>query len=447
MNRLLPSLSILAGAFALVLGAALILTGCDVLDVDNPNSLVEDQLQTPRSTPAMANGAEAAVARALGAVLAPYSTATDELTWIGSRDAWNQLDIGRIGVGTEAQANEFSDAAYPYVAEARWMTNEFIGLMEGFRDEGTLGSDQDLLRTYLYGAIIYAAVADIYDDFVLSDREEAQPPVGAASMDQLYGTALGWVGDGLALAGEGTKIEYALLGLQARILHAQAAWQTVNPANNGDPSANLVGSAEIVSAAQAALDAMPDDFIYELELSGSAPDLVVGDLSMALQVNQRAELGFGESYIDPADDGTYGPDDENSAVTYEDPITGEVHPRLVATINGFVAEGQFADVTIVSARELHLILAEAALAGTPDVDFATQINAVRSLDGITEYSGQVDALDLLISERRVQLFLQGRRLADHYRFDNPSAEWTDSQDPVGTFLPIAITEVRANPNL
>jgi len=64
-----------------------------------------------------------------------------------------------------------------------------------------------------------------------------------------------------------------------------------------------------------------------------------------------------------------------------------------------VAEGQFADIPVVSAREMHLILAEAALGGNADVDFTTQINAVRSLDGITEYNGQVDALDLLISER------------------------------------------------
>jgi hypothetical protein len=396
----------------------------------------------------MANGAEAEVARALGAVLAPYSTATDELTWIGSRDAWSQLDIGRIGEGRETQANEFSDAAYPFVAEARWVTNEYIGLMEGFRDDGTLANDLDLIRTYLYGAIIYASIADMYDNFVLSDRADAQPPIGEDGMSGLYDTALGFVSSALDLTTDSTPadIELALLGMRARILHARATWGTLNPVS-GSPSDNLVESAEIVSAAQAALDAMPDDFIFELELSGSAPALVVGDLSMALQVNSRAELGFGPSYIDPAEDGTYDPNGDDSEITYADPITDEVHPRLVATIDGFVAEGQFADVPVVSAREMHLILAEAALAGNMSVDFTTQINAVRSLDGIDAYTGQVDDLELLISERRVQLFLQGRRLADHYRFDDPSAEWTSSADPAGTFLPIAITEVRANPNI
>jgi hypothetical protein len=48
----------------------------------------------------------------------------------------------------------------------------------------------------------------------------------------------------------------------------------------------------------------------------------------------------------------------------------------------------------------------------------------------------------------VNLFLQGRRLADHYRFDDPSPEWNpEAKSDDGTFLPIAITEVRSNPNI
>lgn len=444
MNRLLPTFSSLVGSLALVLGLTIVLAGCDVLEVDNPNSLIEEDLQTPSATPAMANGAEAAVARALGAVLSSYATATDELTWIGSRDAWLQLDIGRLS----DPANEFSDAAYPYVTEARWVTQEYITLMEGFQADGTLQNPTDLARMYLYGAIIHTAIADMYDNFVFSDRSEVGTPIGPSNMIQLYDTALDFISGGLSVVDSGTTLEAALLGMRARTLHAKAVWNTVNPVEASNPSANLVESSDIVAAAQAALSAMPEDFIYELELSGSAPDLVVGDLSMALQVNSRAEMGFGTTYIDPADDGTYDPDSDDSAVTFADAISGEVHPRMVTNINSFVSEGQFADITVVSARETHLILAEAALAGNAGAgDFASHINAVRTLDGLPDFTGQVDELDMLIQERQVQMFLQGRRLADHYRFDDPSAEWTGSADPVGTFLPIAITEVRSNPNV
>ena len=45
------------------------------------------------------------------------------------------------------------------------------------------------------------------------------------------------------------------------------------------------------------------------------------------------------------------------------------------------------------------------------------------MDGLTEYSGQIDAEEMLLHTRRVNLFLQGRRLSDHYRFKSPSEYW------------------------
>jgi hypothetical protein len=96
---------------------------------------------------------------------------------------------------------------------------------------------------------------------------------------------------------------------------------------------------------------------------------------------------------------------------------------------------------------MYLILAEAALAGNGNLDFETQINNLRALDELPSYTGQVDAQDLLEQSREVNLFLQGRRLADHYRFGDPAAQWGGNRDDPGTFFPITLTEIRANPNL
>lgn len=444
MNRLLKHFAL--PVLAISLGVGLMVAGCNVLEVDNPNNLIEEDLNNPSASTAMANGTEASVARALGAIFAPYHTATDELTWIGSRDAWSELDIGTVSNAL----NEFTDAAFPYVAEARWQADEFIGRLEGFKEDGTLPNNTALGRMYLYGAVIYTTIADMFEDFPLgSDRREGAPPVGPSNMSSLYDTALQYVDNGLQLVPEGSEYETALMGLRARIQFSKSVWEKVNPPGQvaSDP---LVNNAGAVADAQAALEMMSDDFVYELELVASSPDLVVGDLSMALQVNNRAELGFGTTYIDPSSDGTYSPDDENSAVTFTDMITGEVHPHLKETIDQFVAEREYADIPVVSAREMHLILAEAALAGNPNVDFQAQINALRALDDLEPYDGQGDAAferQLLVQSRQVNLFLQGRRLADHYRFDDPSAEWTGSRDEPGTFFPITITEIRANPNL
>ncbi|MDX1546519.1 MAG: hypothetical protein R3247_06010 [Rhodothermales bacterium] len=425
--------------FALVLALLLVLPACDILEVDNPNNLVEDDLANPAAASAMANGVEASVTRALGAILAPYSTATDELTWVGSRDAWQQLDFGNVN----NPLNEFTDAAFPYVGEARWLADEFIDRLEAFKADGALRDDTPLARSYLYGAIIYVTIADMFDDFTFSDRREAAPPVGPANMGQLYDTAIGYLDQGLALNPSG-ELQTALLGMRARAKYSKALWQKLNPnPNTGDP---LINDAGAVADAQAALASSNEpDWRYELVLDPSSPNLVVGDLSMALQVNNRLELRIGGTYIQPTDDGK-----KVEAVTLQDPIDGVVQPFLESEITAFTDARQYADITVVSAREMRLIIAEAALAQGNTGTFAEQINAIRTLDGLTAFSGQIDAREMLIHARQVYLFLQGRRLADLYRFGLRSSEWTSDgvavQQP-GTFLPITIIEIRANPHL
>ncbi|MCZ6918506.1 MAG: hypothetical protein O7I93_17155, partial [Gemmatimonadetes bacterium] len=65
-------------------------------------------------------------------------------------------------------------------------------------------------------------------------------------------------------------------------------------------------------------------------------------------------------------------------------------------------------------------------------------------------AGMPAAQDLLIHERRVNLFLQGRRLNDMYRFGVQSSMWEASSPAAtnpGTFLPITKIELDANCHL
>lgn len=426
----------LAGALVLGIG-----TGCDILNVSNPNNLIEEDIK-PTAAPSLANGAEASVTRALGAIHAPYHTATGELTWIGSRDAWGQLDLGIVS----NEFNEFTDAAFPYVGEASWVTRTYIERMKTFQENGDLGSVRPLVRTYLYGAIMYTSIGDMFDNFVLSDRREGGEPIGPGNMDQMYNQAITWLDEAISLAEQSddisanSRLVTALYGMRARAKYSLALWNKLHP-DVTTGTAALVNDNGAVADAQAALQRMSGDFTYELELVSSAPGLVVGDLSMALQINERAELGFSPRYTENESDGTF------QSVTFKDMISGNVHPYLKQFINNFVAASQYADIPVVSQREMYLILAEAALAGNSSLSFETQINNLRALDGLPPYDGQVDAFELLKESREVNLFLQGRRLADHYRFETPSNQWTNERDPAGTFFPITITEIRANPNL
>jgi len=69
------------------------------------------------------------------------------------------------------------------------------------------------------------------------------------------------------------------------------------------------------------------------------------------------------------------------------------------------------------------------------------------LDGLTAYSGQIPASDVLQHERRANLFLQYKRLQDHYRFGMPSSNWlagSPAMTTPGTMLPITRIEILAN---
>jgi len=69
----------------ILLTSIIMFLGCS-LDANNPNNLLEDQLGVSAFSP-MVNGLEGVLVRAYGNILAPYSVASDEMIWIGSRDA------------------------------------------------------------------------------------------------------------------------------------------------------------------------------------------------------------------------------------------------------------------------------------------------------------------------------------------------------------------------
>src|SRR5687768_10994479 len=105
-------------ASALALGV--LLSGCgDLLDVSNPNDLTEESIQAVAAASAVVNGAVAANAASISQHWLGYLMASDEIVWIGSRDAWGQLDQGFIA----NPANEFTDDAFRNLAQARWLAD------------------------------------------------------------------------------------------------------------------------------------------------------------------------------------------------------------------------------------------------------------------------------------------------------------------------------------
>lgn len=412
------------------LGAIVLLGGCDLLDVDNPNALVQADIEKITAATAAVNGAEATVARGVASIYASFSTVGDEITWIGSRDAWNELDQGT----PNNTGNEFVDGSFPSIAQARWMADFAVGLIEGHVAEASTDElTADLARANLYAGVAYSTIAQLFDDFAFSDRTDPGPLIGDAGMVGVFDDAIAYFT--AAMAGSGATATRAQAA-RAQAYHQKAIWNMLNPAGS-TPGQPLVNDANANSDAMAVLGSVAGtDWSYKFGYSNSTVSS-----NLAFQVNERGELQIGPDYV------TTGDNDAITGHILMDPIDGVLDPRYKERVDEFLAGGAYSPLTIVSERGMRLILAEAALATGDEEGFASHVNMVRAMDELTEWSGQISAMDMLMHERRVNLFLQFKRLQDHYRFGVTSANWLPSSPAAttpGTMLPITRIEILAN---
>lgn len=419
------------GSILTALGAVAFLGACDLLEVDNPNALVQEDIEKVPAAAAAVNGSQALVARGVASIYAAFSTVGDEITWIGSRDAWNELDQGT----PNNPGNEFADGSFPSIAQARWMSEFAVGLLEGHVAEGVDLSD-DLARANLYAGVVYASIAQMFDDFAFSDRTEPGPLIGEAQMHTVFDQAIAYYGAAMAGGGETAMRAQAA---RAQAYHQKALWGLLNPPGS-KPGNPLINDSNANSDAMAVLGSVAgEDWAYRFAYSGATVNN-----NLAFQVNERGELQIGPEYA------TKNPDDTSELTSHDlmDPIEGTLDTRYKTRVDEFLGAGQYSPVTVVSERGLRLIVAEAALA-TGDMDgFTNHINMIREgLDGLTAYSGQIPAIEMLQHERRVNLFLQYKRLQDMYRFGVHSMNWLPSSPAAttpGLMLPITRIEILAN---
>jgi hypothetical protein len=398
--------------------------GCS-LEVDNPNSLLESDLSDPSAAAAVANGAWNTVLNGIGNIMIANAVATDEVVWTGSRDAWRQLDKG----GMTNVYNEFVDGAWPSISEGRWMADKAVSILE------ELGADlpdpQDLVMAYVTAAMVRVYVADMFDDFVYSDKTEAGNAFGAANMSQMYDEALTLLGKADAKADAAWKVR--VNALKARTEHAKAVWGKNNPVNTSAPYVSAGAS----TAANALALMETADWKWKMNFSS-------GTVSnqMSWQINGRLEMDLLDSPTHP---------DKGGDPNKTDPVTGALDTRVLAEEvifrSGIGGGTDYAPITIVSAREMHLIIAESKLAGGDNAGCLTELNKIRAIDGLGAYTSE-DAGAAYQHERYANLFIQGRRLPDMYRFGVTSVMWDAvEKSPAGSFFPIPIREIRANPNI
>src|SRR5215831_15666526 len=428
-----------------VAAALVALSACSMFDtnVSNPNAIDESALGDPASAPTLANGLNATVTRMITSVYGPYSVASDELTWVGSRENWGKIDVGLVS----DPSNEYNDAAYPLASQARWLSNYTIERLEGFKKAGKLANQLDLARTYVYAAITYITIGDNYDDFILaSDRTKPAAPVGEANMIQMYDSATSYLDRALpiATAANSSDLQMQILGLRARAKFSKAVYKILKPART-TPTNPLVSDAGAIADATAALAIMPAGYRFRVTPTTAN----TGTNNIGSEMNSRQEIRAGGDYINPDAKGLQ-PLAGLAGIKLTDPITQQPDPVIAKAIDDCcrVSSTTLLPFTLTSWKEMQLILAEASLASGNAADFKTCINAIRAVDALPAWDGTTSAAQtILIHERRVNLFLQSRRLHDLYRFGLKADRWqpTSTAATKACFFPITQIERQSNP--
>ncbi len=420
------------------------LASCDLLDVNNPNDLVEADVRQEAAANAVVNGALTLVASSVSQSWQPYLMASDEMYWIGSRDAWQSLDQGAVS----DPYNEFIDGPFPAMGQGRWMADQAIEILT--EHHGNNPSDAiktDLARANFYAGIMYMVIGEIQEDFAFSNKKESGAPIGPANMHQVLDgaiTRLTAAVDGFNSVNNSGMAMNAM-AVRARARQSRAIWDAINPSPSGSGLVNSSAAGTDAAAVIAAAGGNSADWTFDLTYSSSSRSN-----SMAAWVNDRKENQIDLSIV------TVNAAKDINGIALQDPVDNVDDPAVIKWLNQWKGGnyldkgGIYPPMTVASTRMMHLILAENALAGGDSDMFKTHVNHIRAMDDLTPFSDQISDMDMLKHTRRVNVLLQGLRLADMYRFGITDPKWQSTNPTIATpgeMLPISIIERRANCHL
>jgi len=419
-----------AGAVALlVFGAA-----CgSALDVPNPQAFGDDALNNPIILKNVANGAEGSLHQAFDDYIVYTELLSDEIestsTWID----WEDVSEGRVRHDWPSQFS-FS-YTQDQILQAR-----FAAQSATERINKVLGADAQTspLRAQ---TMLTDAVADL----LLGTGYCESPLVadGPRSPDtEVFQQAI-------------TKFTAGLEAAQAITDDADAQRKWTNVAHAGRARANLM--AGNYDAAKADAQAVDPTFEYDALYSEAIPYTTTSDPGDQFNQNRNRSGGLrrmyhsrvhvidsvttGEAYLK---DWSSGQDDHRMAVTR---FAGQLGVN-----NRFAYYGitKYADrdapIRMLSKIESNLVEAEVAMRAG---DYAAEANILNlqrarpgvALPAIPTPASDDAALNALLNERMAELFVEGDRMQDLYRFGLVTQILGPAR---ATKLPLSYTEIRNN---
>lgn len=415
-----------AATIMTVTALGILISGCGILDVTNPQAIDESDLNDPSLEREIANGAAATFADGYHTILHASELAADVVIWTGSETANNSLDNG-----IWRDSNTGIDLSYATMSSARWTADDAVRRLNEILADPQ--SNANVARSQLFAGFSLLVLGDHFSEFTM----DGGPPRSAAEAYEEADARLESAFQTAQAAGA-TELAAAALGGQARAHHALAVVRD--------------DAAEYDQAAQLASDALALSPDFEFLVAYGRPAR-----ANEWWGNQQNELesGIGQGWRRDTD-----------------PVTGGDDPRIaVSDFVGIGPNGEDSvffqekfptaenDIPLVTWQEMKLIIAEAEWRNDQLGAAVSAINDVRTAAGLPSFSSNdsQEVRDQLIYERAAEFFLEGRRWFDGRRFSDefgdvdilPDPRWLPEAqlEPVTRKWGIPQSEANSNPNV
>ena len=360
------------------------LSSCD-FDVTNPGVISEDALDSPDAVEIIINGLIGDLEEGFSDLALHSALAADELSFSGTR-SW------LFNTGNGDMRPEDGSYIYHDLATATWTA------VKGVERITDLGASADQIATAnLYAGFIHRIMGENYCAYVFDGGEQKDN-------SEWFNLALSYFQ--AASSGSGD------IGIAGKAGQAQV----------------LVALGRYAEAATLAAQ-VPDDFLWVANYT----DLDTSNLWEETQ-NQTQGTVWNTPIADLGETG--------------DPRTPwEDEERNGAGGDPFFRQDKYQeradDHPLAKGWDMRLIEAEALIRGGQWQNGMDKINYVRNAFGLGDATAanESEAFDALSHERLVMLWLEGRRLFDLHRFDDPFLSGRDH------CFPFADSEINSNPNL
>ena len=413
----------------LTIGAAVGVSGCDVLDelvaVDAPSRIVAEILEEPGNAATLMASVvgdfECAFAQyvsAVGATTQEFQYATGGFGW----RSYDQRDFEPSGFNA-AYVNSTCTTpqqgvipgVYKTLSTARWQADHLTELLETWPAADVPDREIFLARSAAYSGYSHLLLGESMCSAAFDVGEELMPL-------QIFELAV-------------TRLSAAIAGAQAS---GDAA--TLNMARMGRARAliSLGRHAEANSDAQQ----VPPGFVHNAGYSSIATRRE----NNVYVVNRRAENVTPEAYFRTVGDPRVQLEDQGRDSPLGIPLFYQTKYTTATT-----------PIPIARWEEAQLIVAEAEWQAGNMEGAVEAINAVRTRPGVDlpafASTDPNEIWDQLLFERQVELFLEGHALGDIHRYDLPLVPAPDTPYPTGGFyggdrcIPMPDVERVNNPNV